>query len=64
MLCDEIIAEYREVLARKKFKFNQEAIGILIAGLIARGIFIDALPAEEMIPDQKDVVFYEIAMEG
>lgn len=64
MLCDEIIAEYREVLARKKFKFNQEAVGILITGLIARGIFIDALPAEGKISDPKDVVFFEIAMEG
>lgn len=64
LLCDEIIAEYREVLARDKFKFNQEAVGILIDGIIERGIFIDALPVEEIIPDPKDVVFYEVAMEG
>lgn len=64
LLCDEIIAEYREVLARVKFKFNQEAVGILIDGIIERGIFVDALPVEEIIPDPKDVVFYEVAMEG
>ncbi len=25
---------------------------------------MDALPAEEIIPDSKDVVFYEVVMEG
>ena len=64
LLCDEIIAEYRQVLARDKFKFNQEKVDILIDGLIERGIFMDALPVEETIPDSKDVVFYEIVMEG
>lgn len=63
-LSDEIIAEYREVLAREKFRFNQETVSILIDGIIERGIFMDALPVEEIIPDPKDVVFYEVAMEG
>jgi uncharacterized protein len=64
LLCDEIIAEYRQVLARDKFKFNQEAVGVLIDGIIERGVFIDALPIEEIISDAKDVVFYEVVMEG
>jgi uncharacterized protein len=63
LLCDEIIAEYRQVLARDKFKFNQEAVGVLIDGIIERGVFIDALPIEEIISDAKDVVFYEVVME-
>ncbi len=64
LLSDEIIAEYREVLAREKFSFNQEAVGILIDGIIERGIFIDALPVEEIVPDPKDVVFYCVAAGG
>lgn len=64
LLCDEIIAEYRQVLARDKFNFNQEKVEILIDGIIERGVFIDALPIEELIPDPKDVVFYEVVMEG
>jgi len=64
LLSNEIIAEYREVLAREKFRFNQEAVCILIDGIIERGIFIDALPVEETIPDPKDAVFYCVAMEG
>ena len=64
LLCDEIIEEYREVLSRKKFSFNQEDVDTLIDGLIERSIPVDALPVEEIIPDPKDIVFYEVVMEG
>lgn len=64
LLCDEIVAEYREVLARPKFKFDQRAVETLIDGIIDRGIFVDAVQVEEVIPDPKDVVFYEVVMEG
>lgn len=64
LLCDEIIVEYREVLARPKFKFDQRTVNIFIEGIIDRGIFVDAVPVEEIIPDPKDIVFYEVVMEG
>lgn len=64
LLSEEIIAEYREVLARPKFKFEQKNVEILIDGIVDRGIFVDAVPVEEMIPDPKDIVFYEVVMEG
>ncbi len=64
LLCDEIIAEYREVLSRPKFKFDQNVVNVLIDGIIDRGIFVDAVPVEEIIPDPKDIVFYEVVMEG
>ena len=62
LLSDEIVAEYREVLARPKFKFNQRTVDAFIDGIIDRGIFVDTVPVEEIIP--KDVVFYEVVMEG
>ena len=64
LLCDEIIAEYKELLARPKFKFDQKAVNVFIDGIIDRGIFVDAVPVEEVIPDLKDIVFYEVVMEG
>lgn len=64
LLCDEIIEEYREVLGRPKFKFDFRKVNILIDGIIDRGIFIDAKPIDEIIPDPKDVVFYEVVMES
>ncbi len=64
LLCDEIVAEYREVLARPKFKFDPKVVDVFIEGIINRGIFVDAVPVEEIIPDPKDIVFYEVVMEG
>lgn len=46
LLCDDIIDEYREVLARPKFKFNQSLVDTVIEGIIDRGIFLDAIPVE------------------
>ena len=35
---------------------------MLIDGVIDRGIFVDAGPIEEILPDPKDVVFYAVMM--
>ena len=59
-----ILAEYREVLARPKFKFNQDNVEMLIEGIIDRGIFMDAVPIDELLPDSKDIVFYGVVMGG
>ena len=64
LLSDEILAEYREVLARPKFKFNQDNVEMLIEGMIDRGIFMDAVPIDELLPDSKDIVFYGVVMGG
>lgn len=48
LLSDEILAEYREVLARPKFKFNQDNVEMLIEGIIDRGIFMDAVPIDDI----------------
>ena len=64
LLCNEIIAEYREVLARPKFKFNQNITEIFIDGIIDRGIFVDVTPLDESLPDPKDVIFYEVIIEN
>ncbi len=64
LLCNEIVAEYREVLDRPKFKFDPKVVDVFIDGIINRGIFVDAVSVEEIIPDPKDIVFYEVVMEG
>ena len=51
LLNDEIIAEYRAVLSRPKFKFSPEAVELIIDGLIHRGIFLDADPTDELVID-------------
>lgn len=63
LLNQEIVAEYREVLRRAKFHFDQGAVQLLLDTIVRRGIFVDAGPVDAQLPDPKDVVFYEVVME-
>lgn len=64
LLNDAILDEYREVLARRKFHFDPEAVEVFLGGLVKRGLFMDANPVEELPIDPKDVVFYQVVMEA
>lgn len=63
LLNEEIVLEYRTVLNRPKFHFSPEAVEIFMEGLTSRGLFVDAESLDEILPDPKDVVFYEVVME-
>ena len=39
LLNEKIVEEYREVLSRPKFRFDREAVKIVIDGLIKRGMY-------------------------
>lgn len=64
LLNKEILDEYREVLARPKFKFSEASVHSIITNIIKKAIFVDAAPLDEILPDPKDIVFYEVVMEG
>jgi putative PIN family toxin of toxin-antitoxin system len=64
LLNEEILAEYREVLSRPKFHFPGAAVDVLLNGIIKRGVFVDGEPIEEVLPDPKDVVFYQVVMQA
>jgi len=64
LLHPDILEEYDEVLARKKFKFSQEAVKIIIDKLKERGILLNATKIDDIVSDPKDVIFYQIVMEG
>lgn len=60
---DEILKEYLDVLSRKKFPFAKEDIQYIELLLNHIGIKMDRTKAnKEIFPDQKDVVFYEVAL--
>ncbi len=63
LINDEIIAEYNDVLYRRKFHFEWSAVKLLIDTIIKRGLPVDAGPVSDFIPDPKDVVFYAVVME-
>jgi uncharacterized protein len=56
-----IIAEYREVLLRPKFGFDNKAVGQVINFIIYSGISIVPIPIQEKFEDESDKVFYEVA---
>ena len=60
---NEIISEYREVLSRKKFKFPSEQINYLLSAIEEFGILVDPTPTDIILPDMKDLPFYEVVME-
>jgi len=61
---DRILAEYRQVLARPKFRFDPQAVKDLLAYLTAEGEFVVARPfdfAQGDVPDPADLPFLEVA---
>ena len=60
---NEVIAEYREVLSRKKFKFPAEQVNYLLGSIEKFGILVAPTPTGVILPDMKDLPFYEVVME-
>lgn len=65
-LCHDarILAEYREVLLREKFRFDPERVEALLEEIRAGGIPITARPLAVRLPDPDDEAFLEIALAG
>lgn len=59
---DEILAEYKDVLSRPKFELQAETIDTVIAELQKRCINVDAPPSGVVLPDPKDVFFYNVVL--
>ena len=59
----ETMREYAEVLSRKKFKFDHEQIAYLLSAIARFGLMLEPTPTGEILPDMKDLPFYEVVME-
>ena len=59
---DEILAEYDDVLHRKKFHFPETAIQATLNYFKKYGVYVDRINTNENLPDPKDLVFYEVCM--
>ena len=59
----DIMYEYSEVLKRKKFRFDVEQIDYLLSAISHFGLMIEPSPTGEILPDMKDLPFYEVVME-
>ncbi len=59
----EIIAEYRGVLTRKKFGFDTGLVNYLVSSIEKYGIFVEPEKQDVVLPDMKDLPFYEVVMQ-
>ena len=59
----EIMQEYQEVLSRKKFKFELNMINYILATIEKYGILVEVSSTGVILPDMKDLPFYEVVME-
>lgn len=60
---DEIMREYREVLSRKKFRFEQDMINDILLAVERYGVIVGPSATGVILPDMKDLPFYEVVME-
>lgn len=60
---EDILAEYEDVLHRKKFSFLENDIKNLLDAIKHWGFRVEAGRADVDLPDLDDVVFYEVVME-
>ena len=59
---NEIIEEYEAVLRRPKFNFSEETVHAVVEAIRKGGIDSNRIGSNELLPDPKDIVFYEVAL--
>ncbi len=63
LFSQDILNEYNEVLRRRKFGFSEDIIQYLISGIEEYGEWVIPAPSGEILPDMKDLPFYEVVLE-
>ncbi len=63
LFSNEILKEYNEVLRRTKFHFPEETVKILLQTIEKYGERVVPSPTGELLPDMKDLPFYEVVIE-
>lgn len=59
-----ILGEYAEVLARPKFRFDQDKVAILLNWIEQQGTSVAGVPLAQPLPDPDDESFLEVALAG
>ncbi len=63
LFSSKTIEEYKEVLRRKKFKFESTSIETILSFISNFGLMLEPSETGEILPDMKDLPFYEVVME-
>ena len=58
-----IMGEYREVLRRRKFSLSPDVVNHLLSAFMKYGLSVEPSPTGALLPDMKDLPFYEVVLE-
>ena len=59
---ESILNEYKEVLSRRKFSFDDSLVDETLKVITDFGIIVERIESEMAFTDTKDLVFYEVAL--
>lgn len=62
VLSKDIMAEYVSVLNRERFGFDKEGVKVFLAEMTKQAVIVNPAKAKRVLPDPKDVCFYEAAV--
>jgi putative PIN family toxin of toxin-antitoxin system len=60
---EDILAEYEEVLSRRKFHLQPATVQTVLEAIRQFGVEVFPKPTGEILVDMDDLIFYEVAME-
>ncbi len=63
LFSDTILKEYRDVLGRRKFGFSEPVVDNMLRTIEKYGESVTPTPTGEILPDMKDLPFYEVVLE-
>lgn len=61
---DRILSEFREVLLRPKFSFEEKDVDELLSFIESEGVKVTSSPINEPFIDEDDIPFIEVAITG
>ena len=59
---EDILAEYKDVLCRKKFRLQPETVQTVLNGICRFGMKVTPSPTGKILADKDNLIFYEVAM--
>ena len=61
---EDILEEYDDVLHRtKKYRFSEENIRAVLNSIRQNGLQVYPTPTGKILPDEDDIIFYDVVME-
>lgn len=61
LISEDIYKEYKDVLHREKFGFDEEIVSFILNWFVKNAIWIEPSQSTEPVPDEEDRAFFDLA---